>query len=76
MKEKVEILKMYAPKLLAPKSEDADDGPNRRPLVDAARHTDIKQSVKKIVKDIAKALCEYSKNKQRGFDSKEFNQKL
>lgn len=67
---------MYAPKLLAPRSRSAADAASKEAQAGVNRHSDIKKSVKKIVKDIAKALCEYSKNKQRGFDTKEFNQKF
>ena len=76
LKEKVKILQRYAPKLLGTKKGTVEVVDDSKTAGQEKKILDIKKSVRKIVKDIAKALCEYSKNRQRGFDTKEFNQKF
>jgi len=73
LKEKVQCLQQYVPKLLKIK----EDVSGKTDLKDAiSKRNDNSKRILDNVKNIARALCEYTKNNKKKFDTDEFNKKF
>lgn len=72
LKEKCQCLQQYVPKLLKIK----EDASGKTDLKDAlSKRNDNSKRILDNVKSIATALCEFTKNNKKKFDTDEFNKK-
>lgn len=67
IKEKVQCLQLYVPKLLKLRDDSKEA---------FADKLDYQKRIFDIVKGLAKALCEYIKNGKKKFDTAQFNEKF
>lgn len=74
LKEKVQCLQQYVPKLLKQKKEDGAGKPDY--IASSSKRIDHQRRILDNVKNIARALCEYTKNNKKKFDTEEFNKKF
>ena len=67
LKEKVQCLQQYVPKILKKKADEKDDNKSKR--------QDFARRILEIVKEISKALIDYQKNKKKFENFKKFTLK-